>query len=177
MGQSSRIHVVPSRDGWTLKNTGASIRSFTTQREAIDAAKKTVKRSGGELVVHGRDGKIRDSVTYGTTPKTSGRYGGSDRIVHVIRTGQGWAVEGPGAKKKVHRTRQAAAAEARRILSSAGGGQVVVHGADGRIVHADTVGRRAEARVIKDPPALGQLTKTQIKDAVWNSSPRLRRSK
>ncbi len=44
-------------------------RVFLTQREAIASAKVIVrKESAGQLVVHGRDGRIREHDTYGMPP-------------------------------------------------------------------------------------------------------------
>ncbi len=62
-------HVVPNPDsGWDAEKEHAERASghFDNQQEAIDRARKIVGNAGGgETVVHGRDGKIRDK---GTTP-------------------------------------------------------------------------------------------------------------
>jgi len=60
-------HVTPHpKDGWQVKNPGsdrASART-NTQAEAIERAREIVGNSGGgEVVIHGRDGRIRDSDT------------------------------------------------------------------------------------------------------------------
>jgi hypothetical protein len=64
------IHVIPHGAGWATKKEGAeragSVR--TTQRDAIDAAVAQAKRERVDVVVHGRDGKIRDSDSYGNDP-------------------------------------------------------------------------------------------------------------
>lgn len=61
------IHVTRARDGgWQAKRTGARRASAVarTQGEAEAAAKRISANSGGgEVRVHGRDGKIRDSDT------------------------------------------------------------------------------------------------------------------
>jgi len=65
MARNNR-HVVPSGDGWAVRREGASRASgiFGTQREAEDAARRMERNSGGgEVVTHGRDGRIRDSDT------------------------------------------------------------------------------------------------------------------
>lgn len=63
---SSR-HVVPSpKGGWDVKKPGARRASAhaKTQREAVGRAKEIVSRlGGGEVRVHGKDGRIRDSDT------------------------------------------------------------------------------------------------------------------
>lgn len=63
-------HVVPSSDGWAVKSAGGkkATRVFTTQGKAIDAARRIAKNQGTELVVHGRDGRIREKSTYSKDP-------------------------------------------------------------------------------------------------------------
>jgi Uncharacterized protein conserved in bacteria (DUF2188) len=60
-------HVQPNPDGgWDIVAPGASRRSGHrgTQADAVDRAREIVGNSGGgEVVIHGRDGKIRDSDT------------------------------------------------------------------------------------------------------------------
>lgn len=60
-------HVVPNPDGgWDVRAPGASRASshHETQAEAIDRGREIVGNAGGgELRIHGRDGKIRDSDT------------------------------------------------------------------------------------------------------------------
>lgn len=60
-------HVVPNaQGGWDVKKPGSSRASAhtNTQREAIDRAKQIVSNAGGgEVRIHGTDGKIRDSDT------------------------------------------------------------------------------------------------------------------
>src|SRR5437879_1214225 len=57
IGKSS-VTVLPSKAGWILTeaNTGDAI-SFSSKREAIDAASAAV-RNGGTLVIQGRNGQI-----------------------------------------------------------------------------------------------------------------------
>ncbi len=60
-------HVVRQDDGrWAVKAPNAKKASSVsqTQREAIAKARETVKnQGGGEVRIHGRDGRIRDSDT------------------------------------------------------------------------------------------------------------------
>lgn len=66
MGSKNRRHVVPTEQGWSVAKPGAGRPSSThaTQSEAEKRAKEIVRRSGGgEVVIHGRDGRIRDSDT------------------------------------------------------------------------------------------------------------------
>lgn len=60
-------HVVPNPGGgWDVKKPGANRASIhtDTQREAAGRATEIVRNSGGgEVRIHGRDGKIRDANT------------------------------------------------------------------------------------------------------------------
>lgn len=60
-------HVVPSsKGGWDVKKPGADRASshHNTQAEAMRRGREIVHNAGGgELRIHGRDGKIRESDT------------------------------------------------------------------------------------------------------------------
>lgn len=60
-------HVVQNDDGtWGVQKPGATRRSANeqTQGDAIDRARGILGNDGGgEIVIHGRDGRIRDSDT------------------------------------------------------------------------------------------------------------------
>ncbi len=64
------IHVVPHPEGWATRTEGASKVGLIadTQAEAIDAARDQARRRHVEVVIHGRDGRIRDSDSYGNDP-------------------------------------------------------------------------------------------------------------
>jgi uncharacterized protein YdaT len=64
------IHVVPHADGWATKKEGADRagKVTDTQKEAIDAAREQAKREHVEVVIHRKDGSIRDSDSYGSDP-------------------------------------------------------------------------------------------------------------
>lgn len=67
----NRRHVTPHTDGgWQNIREGADRASsrHRTQAEAIDAAREQARAERSELVIHGRDGKIRDSDSYGNDP-------------------------------------------------------------------------------------------------------------
>lgn len=67
MSNDNRRHVVPdAKGGWNVQKPGGSRASAHTgtQAEAIARAKEIVSNAGGgEVRIHGRDGKIRDSDT------------------------------------------------------------------------------------------------------------------
>jgi hypothetical protein len=63
-------HVVPSNGRWAIKGAGSSkaTKVFSTQREAIEAGRDIARRQGSELLIHGKDGRIREKNTYGKDP-------------------------------------------------------------------------------------------------------------
>lgn len=64
------VHVVPHKDGWATRTEGASRagRVLPTQEKAIDQGREQARREHVELVIHRRDGTIRDSDSYGNDP-------------------------------------------------------------------------------------------------------------
>jgi hypothetical protein len=64
------VHVIPKNGRWEVKRDGAKAdRVFPTQREAIESAKVVIRgESSGQLVVHRRNGQIREHDTYGMPP-------------------------------------------------------------------------------------------------------------
>ena len=69
MGKKN-IHVVPHGKEWATRRAGSERVSSThgTQRDAINQGKKTAQQDKVELVIHGRNGKIRDKDSYGNDP-------------------------------------------------------------------------------------------------------------
>lgn len=64
------VHVVPREDGWAVRRGGADRDSshHPTQSDAIDAGRGTAQRERTELIIHDRNGRIRDSDSYGNDP-------------------------------------------------------------------------------------------------------------
>ena len=64
------IHVVPHPDGWATKREGASRAGVVTdtQAQAIERAREQARRQQVEVVIHRKDGTIRDSDSYGNDP-------------------------------------------------------------------------------------------------------------
>jgi len=60
-------HVVKRPDGWAVRGEGNSkdTSHHDTQAEAQRAAKGIAQNQGGDVITHGRDGKIRERDTYG----------------------------------------------------------------------------------------------------------------
>jgi len=55
---------------WAVISSGSSraSRVVPTQSKAIEIALEQAKRSGGELYIHDRNGRIRERNTYGKDP-------------------------------------------------------------------------------------------------------------
>jgi uncharacterized protein YdaT len=63
-------HVVKGKKGWSVKgeNNSKATSSHRTQKDAIDKARVIAKNQKSEVVIHGKDGKIRDKDSYGNDP-------------------------------------------------------------------------------------------------------------
>lgn len=70
MAKRAAKHVVfsQSKGKWFVKTSGQTIaarsRGYNTQKEAVVAARSVAKKERSALVIHGRDGRIRDVDTY-----------------------------------------------------------------------------------------------------------------
>lgn len=64
-------HVVLHKEGWAVKGAGNNRASkvTSTQEKAIKVAVGIAKNQHSEVVIHGRDGKIRDKDSYGNDRK------------------------------------------------------------------------------------------------------------
>lgn len=63
-------HVVPVKSGWAVKGEGNKRNTAITKRkdEAIVRARKIAINQKSELVIHGKDGKIKDKDSFGNDP-------------------------------------------------------------------------------------------------------------
>ncbi len=70
MSKGKGQHVVPHQGSWAVRREGSERSSsvHATQGEAIERARDIAINQGGEVVIHGRDGKIRDKDSYGHDP-------------------------------------------------------------------------------------------------------------
>lgn len=70
MAKGKDQHVVPVGGDWGIRgeNNSRLTEVFDTQREAIDAAREIAINQQAELVIHGRDGRIRDKDSFGNDP-------------------------------------------------------------------------------------------------------------
>lgn len=64
-------HVTPHLDGgWQVKGAGnirATVRT-STQKDAIGIARSISRNQGTELIIHGKDGRIRAKDSHGRDP-------------------------------------------------------------------------------------------------------------
>lgn len=67
MSRTGNQHIVPHDDGWAVVGEGNSRATslHDTQQEAIDAGREVARNQGGELLIHGRDGRIRERDSSG----------------------------------------------------------------------------------------------------------------
>ncbi|MPM75234.1 hypothetical protein SDC9_122226 [bioreactor metagenome] len=60
-------HVVPNGNNWAVKGegNGKNTRNTQTQKEAINIARTIARKEQSELIIHGKDGQIRQKDSYG----------------------------------------------------------------------------------------------------------------
>ena len=63
-------HVVPKDGKWQVKGGGneKATGTFSTQAEAIEKAREIAINQKSEVLIHGKDGKIREKNSYGKDP-------------------------------------------------------------------------------------------------------------
>lgn len=67
---AENVWVVVHPQGWALKREHAQAASkvFPTQKEAIDYGRALARKDGVELLIQGKDGRIRDRDSHGNDP-------------------------------------------------------------------------------------------------------------
>ena len=67
---SKNQHVVKYKDGWEVKDSGneRATKVAPTQRESIEIAEEIATNQWSEVIVHGRDGRIRSKDSSGRDP-------------------------------------------------------------------------------------------------------------
>ena len=63
-------HVVKASSGWVVKgaNNSRATKKFETQIEAISKGREIAINQKSELLIHGRNGQIRERNSYGNDP-------------------------------------------------------------------------------------------------------------
>lgn len=64
------VHVVPRDERRALRKEGNTrdTARFPTQKEAIEAGRQVAQVEKSEMIIHGKDGKIRDKDSFGKDP-------------------------------------------------------------------------------------------------------------
>lgn len=70
MSKGKNQHVVKHSGGWAVRGAGnEKVRRITqTQQEAIKVAREIARNQESELIIHGRNGRIREKDSYGNDP-------------------------------------------------------------------------------------------------------------
>jgi hypothetical protein len=65
------VHVVPNDGQWGVKIEGNEkmSRNFETQKEASVYGKQRAIENSGELLIHAKNGQIREKNSFGNDPK------------------------------------------------------------------------------------------------------------
>lgn len=63
-------HIVPHKDGWAVKGAGneRATSVHQTQADAIKAGREIARNNQSEILIHGRNGQIRERDSYGNDP-------------------------------------------------------------------------------------------------------------
>lgn len=70
MARRHDVHVTrtPGGSRWKVSQGGSTMSTHNTQDNAITKGRSEAKRDSVDLVVHGRDGRIRSKDSYGHDP-------------------------------------------------------------------------------------------------------------
>jgi hypothetical protein len=72
MGKGKNQHVVKHPDGWAVKGAGntKATKVTKTQKEAADVARGIAINQKSELLIHGKNGQIREKDSHGNDPRS-----------------------------------------------------------------------------------------------------------
>ncbi|CAG9172338.1 DUF2188 domain-containing protein [Cupriavidus respiraculi] len=68
---AGNVHVVPKDNGWAveIEGGGGPLAHFEKQEDAIAEGTERAQMYKVELLIHGRDGKIRERNSFGNDPR------------------------------------------------------------------------------------------------------------
>jgi hypothetical protein len=68
LAKSINIHVIHLNDGWIVQREGAiqPTSVHQTQKDAVAVARKIAREQNSQLVIHGRNGRVRERNSYST---------------------------------------------------------------------------------------------------------------
>lgn len=66
MTKSKNIHIVLLNDGWIVQKESnyRPISVHSTQRDAVEVGREIARTQQSQLVIHGRDGRVRERNSY-----------------------------------------------------------------------------------------------------------------
>jgi hypothetical protein len=69
----NNIHITPRPNGWAVKTANAERAAAIVPTQAAAAAigRQMAINRGSELLIHGRNGQIREKNSYGNDPESS----------------------------------------------------------------------------------------------------------
>src|SRR4051812_42945867 len=129
-------HILQREGRWAVRGEGNDRDTVRcdTQAEAIRVATEIAKNQRGELVIHDRNGRIRERNSYGNDPFPP-RAIPVSKSQHILRKQDGrWSVRSSGAARasKIFRSRARAVAYARELAKKNLSG-LYIHNKDGSI--------------------------------------------
>jgi hypothetical protein len=67
MPRAHDLHVIPdpARGGWSVMDAGRRLSHHRTQKHAVRVGRRAARRRRVDLVMHGRDGRVRSKDSYG----------------------------------------------------------------------------------------------------------------
>lgn len=70
MAHRRRVHVTHDSGGWKVAREGAERASARcgTKAEAVQRGRDLARRDAGQLLIHGKDGRIQEERTYRNDP-------------------------------------------------------------------------------------------------------------
>jgi uncharacterized protein YdaT len=70
MSEGKNQHIVQHENGWAVKSEGANkaTQVFPTQQEAIERGREIAINQKSELLIHNREGQVRERNSYGNDP-------------------------------------------------------------------------------------------------------------
>jgi uncharacterized protein YdaT len=70
MSENKNQHIVQHENGWAVKSEGANkaTQVFNTQQEAIERGREIAINQKSELLIHNREGQVRERNSYGKDP-------------------------------------------------------------------------------------------------------------
>jgi hypothetical protein len=71
MPKKGDVHVMPSDKGWRvqIEGTGGARSTHKTQAEAAKTARRIARQNKTELLIHAKNGRVRERNTYGHDPR------------------------------------------------------------------------------------------------------------